>query len=553
MPASSEDVLSVLRSFSTNAVAARKKLAELYRQNTARFYYLCLPALRGNVESPEGQFIVAFLLGNNLLERAILDRHLVTPEQAGAILRVAKRIDPGFESQLIRMLTDTSQNSYTLTRLLEIVALGSKSNRLIPFLSQMMRHPDPFIQSKAALLMGKLNHNVDWVRQRLEDAGPRVQANAVESLWGETSEDTLKLFRDASENPDHRVAGNALIGMYLAGDPDSLTKIVDMAGHPSALFQATAIWAMGFTGDSRFLPFLANAMGKCGKPLRSRIFDSIQKIRNRGEQIGSFGSLSVYVASALRFPDGRRKVRFSIFDRSRNEILGTERFRPTHLIVCEGDVPQLQYSVQPGHVPSPVAIHLTTPGIDANPMSLREAIRPEDQWDHSFYRVPQSPEDWNLPLHNNSAEGLANALNTLSSNLGSRHAIFVGDTGSPLHLADVPKIVARAQEDEIVIHTVLPEDAQSLLQMESLSRETGGYALRYSDPGTYARHIELMVTSLLGPFELTYAMTDSDEKRFPEVRLQVFSPRGCGDTGLIRPVDTDSCTPTEAAEQTVTV
>ena len=71
---------------------------------------------------------------------------------------------------------------------------------------------------------------------------PRVRANAIEALWGSDSALARGLFREASRDVNNRVAGNALLGLYLLGDTSAVPQILKMAAQPDPLFRATAAW-----------------------------------------------------------------------------------------------------------------------------------------------------------------------------------------------------------------------------------------------------------------------------------------------------------------------
>jgi hypothetical protein len=117
------------------------------------------------------------------------------------------------------------------------------------------------VASKAALLAGKLIQSGDWFVDRLLDSDPRVRANAVEALWGLDHEAAVDLFRRAARDPAGRVAANAWYGLYQAGRVESMSGLVRMAAEDDASRQASAAWAMGQTGDPRFIPTLRGLLG----------------------------------------------------------------------------------------------------------------------------------------------------------------------------------------------------------------------------------------------------------------------------------------------------
>lgn len=541
-PAVTDEIQRAIVSFHQNGIASRRRLTEAYATEPEGFLVRCLPAIRGKVESPGGEFLVTFLLGHSLLESAICDARMLTPEDAAAAMRIAKRIDPSFEVRLLRSLGADPGRIHSLHRLLEVLDLSVHSSRLVPVLSGMMNHSDPFVRSKVALLMGRLNQSAEWVRERLSDPDARVRANAVEALWGETGEECQKLFREAAANPSNRVAGNGVIGLYLAGDPESLEMLLAMSAHRSPLFQVTAYWAMGCVGDPRFLPHLVEGMGKADESLRHHIFEAIRRVRYRRDQIASLGTLRVYLSSATSAPNAGRVLRFAVFDPIRREVLDGERLRATHVIVSEEGHATFRYSLVPASVPETISVGFVFPTSEAGSADfavvaqttvdqLESVRRAGDRW----IRAPYSAAV--------TTSTLESTLKAVGDSDGERHLILAGPSEAPLGIADPAALIRIARSHRIRVHTILSESApaKDLLQSEALARESGGFALRYAAADTFVRHVELILASVLGPFELHYSMPEGQDVDFAEVRLQVLGPRGHGEVaGFIKPNEEQS-------------
>ena len=76
----------------------------------------------------------------------------------------------------------------------------------------------------------------DWPpalrRDRLRSSEPRVRANIVETLWSDDREGARALLEVAIRDDDNRVAGNACLAFYNAGDTRSLTRLAEMIESP---------------------------------------------------------------------------------------------------------------------------------------------------------------------------------------------------------------------------------------------------------------------------------------------------------------------------------
>ena len=119
-----------------------------------------------------------------------------------------------------------------------------------------MGYPDSAVRSKAAFLIACSSKSVSLVSELLLDEDVRVQANAVEALWTFEAGEARSLLETAARSKTPRVAANAVVGLYRNGDLSSLRLLFRMAAQEDPERRTSAAWAMGETGDPRFLPFL---------------------------------------------------------------------------------------------------------------------------------------------------------------------------------------------------------------------------------------------------------------------------------------------------------
>lgn len=121
-----------------------------------------------------------------------------------------------------------------------------RSEQPIPIakLVQLFRSSDPRIRSKVARMVGRYSQFQSFVAQRLQESDPRVRANAVESLWKVDTVAARKFLDAASSDSHHRVRINALVGLYLLGNPVSVRLLAKQAKDSSSAFRRAAAWAM---------------------------------------------------------------------------------------------------------------------------------------------------------------------------------------------------------------------------------------------------------------------------------------------------------------------
>jgi HEAT repeat protein len=103
----------------------------------------------------------------------------------------------------------------------------------------------------------------------------------VESLWGEKEPWAARLLWKALEDPNNRVVGNALFGLYKLRDENVIPHILSLGQHPVPIFRSTAAWTMGHTGDPQFLPALAKLKCDLYASVRKATSHAIEKIRKR--------------------------------------------------------------------------------------------------------------------------------------------------------------------------------------------------------------------------------------------------------------------------------
>ncbi len=131
---------------------------------------------------------------------------------------------------------------------LESEARATLSAEVVP----LLRHRDPRVRSRAAVLLGKRLRSAHWAERYVFDKDARVRANVVESLWGLDLPGARELLLAASHDRASRVAGNALYGLCLLCHPEAEPAIRGIAARREPAWRTTAAWVMGKSGDARF-------------------------------------------------------------------------------------------------------------------------------------------------------------------------------------------------------------------------------------------------------------------------------------------------------------
>src|SRR5208283_1513283 len=282
-------IRKIIANFEANPMQDARALRLLFETNRSAFLAAALPVLRDESDSGGLHYIATLLHSHDLL-LAPLCSPVFTLAEAIRISRHLMDVDPQFDLRLLR--TGVNNNGSTSPeelerlfgtapgmRMLEILSEISDGSRVISTMTQLMSHPDPRVRSKAALLVGRSNKNHKWVKDRLGEADPRVRANAIESLWGSDTAGSRAVYWTALGDDNDRVVGNAVLALYRLGDPASVQLLLQLISHPEISFRVTGVWAMGETGDPRFMPLLARMITEHVRELRANAFRSISKIK----------------------------------------------------------------------------------------------------------------------------------------------------------------------------------------------------------------------------------------------------------------------------------
>ncbi len=217
-------------------------------------------------------------------------------ERSVCIAQALMQHEPRFDARFARsLLDDDRMTEAARQRGLAIMQKLGSAGRLIPILIQFLRDPDSRIRSKAALMFGQTPPPRGIVERLMADADARVRANFVEGLWNCPANHCRALFCQALDDANHRVVGNALVGLQLAGETREVMRYLSkMVRHPEALFRAAAVWVIGQTGEPRYTDVLRQ-MARDPDPLvRRSAFRSLRQLRAGSDpQSGPLGDRGV--------------------------------------------------------------------------------------------------------------------------------------------------------------------------------------------------------------------------------------------------------------------
>ncbi len=208
--------------------------------------------LRESKDQPGTRQMIVHLMGRGLLGAVYSALAESDPGAAGQLVQVASRVDGSAERVLKRASAEAraglnDEEAGLVAEWLRVLAGAA---------GRVLEGGHARTRARMALAWGKAARIARMGEQWLEDPDARVRANAVESLWGRSDEEAGEIFRQKLGDAHQRVAANAAVGLYLAGESMAVRALWKMATEGDAARRAAAAWAMGRTGDARFLPLL---------------------------------------------------------------------------------------------------------------------------------------------------------------------------------------------------------------------------------------------------------------------------------------------------------
>lgn len=359
------DIAVLLESYSEKDTVGKQSLSQLLLSDPRAFGASAVTVLAKSQPSPGARFLVHLLMKGKLLPACLLDPHIASvPDAVMALTRATEngaKLQPMLELALNKVLLEQSNpdNTTRTLRILELLAAIAPPTLWNSFQLELMAHPDKVVRSKATLLVGQSAKNIAWIGRRFMDRDARVQASAVEALWGVDSADSRTLLLSAAKSKHNRVAANAALGLYRIAEFKAIRMLLDMARQredPS--FRISAFWAIGETQDRRFLPFLMEQFKLSKGKIRLAITRAMGSIRRREKANAEAGTLQFHVSQAALSRDGKRHIAFAL---SSQPIRDLSTLTPMEFSILEGGELIQDYEIKLAGSPAVLAAGFVAP------------------------------------------------------------------------------------------------------------------------------------------------------------------------------------------------
>lgn len=434
---------SLVGDFGNSPLSNGRRMRELIQLNSEQFRRSALTLLRGDFDRRGCRYLLTLLWTHDLLLPILSDERLPVG-QALAAAQVAAEIDPQLHIRITRYLISTTLEQQTIdekeaTRLLQILGAINDSVSLQPFVRQMLLHPSPRIRSKLSLLIGRSQAGNKSLATLLSDSDARVRANAVEALWHNNNPQITQLVRAALDDGNNRVVGNAILGLYFAGDPLSISAALGLVSHVEPLFRATAAWAMGETGDPRFLTCLGRMLAGSVGQIRKAVFRAIGLIKKAAAARAAAPPLRVEVLNLATLPNGTTRVKavvtvaMTASGRSQSEVL-----LPTAFVIEAEGIQVTDYSCSicgAERICLALAIPRSADLIEEDYLFLEQSVqsslrgkRPSDQWAIARYSRDEPKPAHVVTLCGQDLGPNSNSLGDLEDDCGPARTSYTANS-----------------------------------------------------------------------------------------------------------------------------
>jgi hypothetical protein len=343
-----QEIAAQMKSFSERDTSGKQSLQQMLASDREAFSKASILALARATGSAGTRYVLHLLRRENMLMDALLDPWRSKREEAVAAARMIPQagipIDYDLEGALraTLALSPSADNAARILRLLDVLEAASKQPRFSLFQTELLAYPSPGVRSRSTLLIASSSKNVSLVGRMMLDDDSRVQANAVEALWTFEPEDARPLLLTAARSKVPRVAGNAAVGLYRMGDLAGVQLLFSMGQESDKDLRTTAAWAMGETGDPRFLPFLTASFARSSGNERVNVLQALSRIRRREKSLLESGAIEIRTWNCGMDSHETRRLVVTLWSATRQDL---SSMKATDFALWEGGDLVLDYQI----------------------------------------------------------------------------------------------------------------------------------------------------------------------------------------------------------------
>ncbi len=294
--------------------------------------------------------LLRFLNERKLLAAIVSDPRHFDLRQSIQLSFAAFREDLDFDQTLIDEVAcaDTSfvGGVDKVLRILDILELTCCKDLLMDCLASI-KNPEGRIGSKVALIIGRVTLDPDRFRNLMKDADPRVRANLVEGVSRNWPPIVQALLRESSNDPHHRVAGNAALALYRLGDGLSISKIFAFLRDDREMHVRAGLWVVCQARDIRFEQSVVDLMNRPEPEIAAAASRTAVLLACEREKFMFAGGVEVAISQVGEHSPPSRFIRFHCVHLASHQYLSPPDFGALNFILKEDSVVVEHYSLLP--------------------------------------------------------------------------------------------------------------------------------------------------------------------------------------------------------------
>lgn len=276
----------------SSSAVLKRDMRRLLERDAQGFLQAACRILKVGAEKPGVASMLDLLWSSPVLLASLIDPSMLPLPTAIAFAQRWVEWDPMLDIKLLEIGFPSREDAGTVAdsvgskRALEIVCKLPPNRHVLQPLAKLLRSPESYVRSKAALMYAQASDNPEWVRKMLADPDVRVRANAVEGLWETKVPTAGAVFREAALDADERVRVNALLGLHYVGDTtaDVRTALEKIASSGNPVARAAAAFAMGRIMDAIYVPVLESLLKDEEQPVRRQALQALIAIRRHNRR-----------------------------------------------------------------------------------------------------------------------------------------------------------------------------------------------------------------------------------------------------------------------------
>jgi HEAT repeat protein len=207
------------------------------------------------------------------------------PQAAQNLARKLQTAERGLDLKIAPFLQ--SEDNDVVMHSLELLEVIAESKQIVPLLFGLISSDNPRIQSKAALIIQKLDSEQAYTRRLLQHPEARVRANALQGIADRANVQGGEFLLQGLTDSDHRVRTLAAVGLCRLGDPQGFQTLFRMLRDPKPIERRSAAWGLAVCGNASALPRLeVAARGDPDERVRELAEQACQKITERTKTKG---------------------------------------------------------------------------------------------------------------------------------------------------------------------------------------------------------------------------------------------------------------------------